>query len=195
LIYFSDSMVALLLLPLLLPFAVATAAPCRDRFLEPFSSTSIWNTAIGSNASFDACKLFRPGRLPSQFHNDQDFFLKVTSADPLTPWVDQGDWGSDNHCAIQGSGRVVAHLNFPENFTTASDCDPNGANCRSAPNQANNNAMGVLLPDDETIVQMQPAYRCIPGAGSPLLAKFGNRTDGCPEQFPNVTVTSHCGCT
>ena len=46
--------------------------------------------------------------------------------------------------------------------------------------------MGVLLPDDETIVQMQPAYRC--GAHpSPLLARFGNATDGCPQGFPNVT--------
>ncbi len=30
--------------------ATTPASPCRDRFLEPFSSDSIWNTAIGSNA-------------------------------------------------------------------------------------------------------------------------------------------------
>ena len=45
--------------------------------------------------------------------------------------------------------------------------------------------MGLLLPDNETIVQMQPVYRCSPG--SPLLARCGNSTDGCPQQFPNVT--------
>lgn len=45
--------------------------------------------------------------------------------------------------------------------------------------------MGLLLPDNRTLVQMQPVYRCSPGA--PLLAKFGNSTDGCPQQFPNVT--------
>ena len=46
--------------------------------------------------------------------------------------------------------------------------------------------MGVLLLDNETIVQMQPAYRC--GFGTALLAKFGNGTaDGCPQQFPNTT--------
>jgi hypothetical protein len=55
-------------------------------------------------------------------------------------------------------------------------------------NQANNNAMGVLLADNVTIVQMQPAYRCISGGSSPLLARFGNGSaDGCPQQFPNVT--------
>ena len=31
----------------------------------------------------------------------------------------------------------------------------------------------------------KPAYRC--SAGGPLLARFGNRTDGCPQQFPNTT--------
>ena len=30
--------------------AAGTGPGCRDRFLEPFSSTSIWNTAIGSDA-------------------------------------------------------------------------------------------------------------------------------------------------
>lgn len=45
--------------------------------------------------------------------------------------------------------------------------------------------MGVLLEDNETIVQMQPAYRC--GWGMPLLARFGNNSDGCPQKFPNTT--------
>lgn len=93
----------------------------------------------------------------------------------------QGDWGGDNHCII--TGQVVTRIPFPMNWTSASDCDADG--CKSAPNQPNNNAMGVLLPDNETIVQMQPAYRCTPGG--PLLARWGNTTDGCPQQFPNVT--------
>ena len=74
---------------------VAAAAPlpngdrCRDRFLEPFSSESIWNTAIGSKARFfpatsdsdpdtptskarfSPANLYTIGREPSQFHNDQ----------------------------------------------------------------------------------------------------------------------------
>ena len=144
------------------------AAECRDRYLEPFSSSSIWNTAIGSDAAFAPTNLFaRSDRYPTQFHNDQDFFLRVTDADPLTEWIDQGDWGADDHCKV--TGNVVTSIHFPANFTTASD--------GTAPGQPNNNAMGVLLPDNETIVQMQPVYRCAPG--SPLLARFGNATDGC----------------
>lgn len=165
--------------------ANADGPGCRDRFLEPFSSTSIWNTAIGSCAQFSPAKLFEPGREPTQFHNDQDFFLRVSEADPLTPWINQGDWGGDDHCHI--TGKVVSHLRFPQNWTSASDCggQPDPAQCASKPNQPNNNAMGVLLEDGETIVQMQPAYRCT--TGGPLLARWGNSTDGCPQQFPNVT--------
>merc|ERR1719272_11242 len=169
---------------------LGATAECRDRFLEPFSSSSIWNTAIGSDAVFAAADLFPIGRLPSQFHNDQDFMLRVTDADPMTPWINQGDWGGDDHCTIQGAGTVVSHINFPENWTSASDCTlPDGTyvsknifnaaaaatenvtfdagagvvTCRSQANQPNNNAMGVLLPDNETLVQMQPAYRCKTG--------------------------------
>ena len=64
--------------------------------------------------------------------------------------------------------------------------EPTWFSCLSKPGQPNNNAMGVLLEDGETVVQMQPAYRC--GVGAPLLARFGNGSaDGCPQQFPNVT--------
>lgn len=161
------------------------SAPCRDRFFEPFSSTSIWNTAIGSCAQFSPARLFGPGREPTQFHNDHEFFLRATEADPLTDWIDQGDWGGDDHCHV--TGKVVSQVRLPHNWTSSSDCgeqsDP--AKCASKPNQPGNNAMGVLLEDNETVVQMQPAYRC--AAGGPLLARFGNATDGCPQQFPNVT--------
>ena len=92
--------------------------------------------------------------------------------------MDQGDWGSDDHCKV--TGKVATKMRFPAAWTSASDGG------RSAGNQPNNNAMGVLLLDNETIVQMQPAYRCAPHP-APLLARFGNNTDGCPQRFPNVT--------
>lgn len=45
--------------------------------------------------------------------------------------------------------------------------------------------MGLLMPDRRTVLQMQPVFRCSPGA--PMLARWGNHTDGCPQQFPNET--------
>ena len=155
--------------------------PCRDRYREPFSSDSIWNTAIGSHAVFAPALLYPPGREPTQFHNDQDFFLLQDAQAEAVEWVDQGDWGADDHC--KRTGQVVASIRLPRAFTTASDCA--AGHCKSPANQPNNNAMGVLLADNVTLVQMQPAYRCGPGA--PLFARFGNRTDGCPQRFPNVT--------
>lgn len=155
----------------------APAESCRDRFLWPFSSTSIWNTPLGSGAQMVPAQLFELS-MPDDFHNDQDFILRVTAEDPLTPWYNQGWWGARNHCDI-AEPSPAAMFRLPFNFTTASD------DGRSPPWQSNNNAMGVLLEDNVTLVQMQPIYRCAPG--SPMLARFGNDTDGCPQNFPNVT--------
>lgn len=162
------------------PVSSTAVAACRDRFLEPFSSDSIWNTAIGSDAAFSPARLYADAATNplTQVHNDQDFFLRQSPDDPPTQWVDQGDWGGDDHCKV--AGKVAVTMPFPAAWTSASDGG------RSAGNQPNNNAMGVLLLDNETIVQMQPAYRCAPHP-APLLARFGNATDGCPQQFPNTT--------
>ena len=73
-----------------------TAEPaCRNRFLQPFASTSIWNTAIGSAAQFVHAHLFdassnvtcvrQPCGPPFSFHNDQDFIIHATEADPVHP--------------------------------------------------------------------------------------------------------------
>lgn len=166
---------------------VVRSHTCRDRFLEPFSNTSIWNTAIGKNAVFKHAGIYLANgtcgnspncQPPSNFHNDQDFFLLSHPAtDIVVPWVNQGDWGPGDHCKV--TGNEVSTIALPHSWTTASDGG------RSHPGQTNNNAMGLLLPDNKTIVQMQPVYRCEPGG--PLLARFGNSTDGCPQGFPNTT--------
>ena len=130
--------------------------------------------------------------------------MKTTVHDPQTIWINQGDWGADSKCAVQNRSNsgvacsstsrqldgCFAEIRLPHAWTTASDCtgraDSTGSNCRSAADQPNNNAMALLLPDNETLVQMQPVYRCgfYP---APLLARWGNSTDGGPQQFPNTT--------
>lgn len=130
--------------------------------------------------------------------------MRTSAHDPQTVWINQGDWGADDKCAVQNhsnSGSACSSssrqldgcfskIRLPREWTTASDCDgrpdSSGSNCRSAANQPNNNAMALLLPDNETLVQMQPVYRCgfYP---APLFARWGNSTDGGPQQFPNTT--------
>ena len=54
--------------------------------------------------------------------------------------------------------------------------EPDWFSCLSKPGQPNNNAMGLLLPDNRTLVQMQPVYRC--SAGGSLLAVRGGGPRG-----------------
>lgn len=159
-------------------------APCRDRLKQPFSSTSIWNTGVGSSAVYlaaniypispapappaDWCTALRPvpsqrqgcpgwnsswgiadcghagccydphpnpdphgyawcyantsksetGTLPGVFYVDTDYFIPTTTSDPLTPFVNQGWWGSNavcgrNHCCKIPTSKVIGTLPFP----------------------------------------------------------------------------------
>lgn len=213
-------------LPLCVVLCVPTAngnrqqIVCRDRFLWPFASTSVWNVPIGSGAVFvpvhlfdlpyaEACALrtgpavalrslcpgwntswtpgtcvaagccwaplpapqpgpwchYPGGRLPNWgFHADVDVAVRASSDDPLVPWISQGGWGPEDRCAI--SGTVATHVPLPDDF--AIGC------------QGGNLAMGLLLPDNRTLLQMQPANRA-PMRGAPLLAQYQR---GCPVAFP-----------
>ena len=159
-------------------------APCRDRFLEPFSSDSIWNVAIGSKAVFAPANLYStPDLYPSSFHNDQDFLVRLSPGGNIIgtivyatavqshltivatiichgitsnrvgtgndtvelKWINQGDWGADDHCAVQNhrhSGLAcsdastaldgcTAPILLPRGWTSASDCDSDSRNCLS----------------------------------------------------------------
>jgi hypothetical protein len=180
--------------------------PCRDRWLEPFSSDSIWNTAIGSQADFVDANLFADTKThPKSFHNDNDLLVRTRASDPEADWVNQGDWAyhAGGGCAVQNRPRTgsacssndtqkmdgcVAKIRLPYRWISATDCDgppkSDASNCRKKGDHGNN-AMAVLLPDNVTLVQMQPAFRC--GFGSPLFARWGNSTDGGPQTFPNET--------
>ena len=214
---------------LLLPAPSIGGASCRDRFLQPFSSASVWNMPIGSGARYAPARIFSlppgdgacalrmgaaaplrtacqgwnaswspatclaagccydahpspdPGHIPWcfrmpggapqwGFHVDRDVAIWAAPADPLTDWVSQGDWGPDAKCVV--TGRVAARVPLPA-LTPDLGC------------AGGNMAMGLLLPDNATLLQMQPAFRA-PAPGAPLLAQFNK---GCPVAFPlNVSI-------
>lgn len=88
-----------------------------DKGLLFFSLANLFQ-AIGSDALFAPANLYATAeRYPTQFHNDQDFFLRVTAADPLADWVNQGDWGGDDHCVVTGQVRVESGLRANERVT------------------------------------------------------------------------------
>eukprot|EP00045_Choanoeca_perplexa_P006800 m.58790 g.58790 ORF g.58790 m.58790 type:complete len:427 (-) comp13792_c0_seq1:73-1353(-) len=216
-------MMAIVSLFVLLLTCGSWAATCRDRFLHPFASSSIWNVAIGSDAEFVPANIYIPrrdqykcdppltgkldsrhecipgkqvestefeamcvnqgccydprdgacvhtaGQPPQSFHNDQDFILRTTNQDPWAEWYDQGSWSPVDHCKV--TGRQVPSIRLPYNWTTAI--------ANQSAGQENNNGLSILLPDNRTLVQTQPAYRCQPGG--PLMSTYNG---GCPQPFP-----------
>eukprot|EP00039_Didymoeca_costata_P021275 m.343997 g.343997 ORF g.343997 m.343997 type:complete len:437 (+) comp23660_c0_seq1:149-1459(+) len=115
---------------------------------------------------------------PREFHNDMEYFVVTTNTDPITPWVNQGWWGpgpfnrslcneSNGHCHCMEvpNSKIQDHIHVPYNWTTDQ-------------RHPNNGAASFLLPDGDTILQMQPTYRCSPG--SPVLSL----RQGCPNPYP-----------
>ena len=69
--------------------APSTSQPCRDRFLAPFNSSSIWNVAIGSNAVYVDAGIYSEAdplrALPVEIHNDQRVRTNKRPAEPVVP--------------------------------------------------------------------------------------------------------------
>ena len=144
-----------ILIMMCLEYLTVTAA-CRDARTWPFLSSSVWNTPIGSDAVFHDPGIFRaPFPLPHNFFSDDDYFIVTAKDDPLTPWYNQGWWGNpggEAHCNI--TGHFVGNISFPANLTVREF--------------GNNTAAALLQPDNHTIINTQPLYRCTPG--SPVLS-------------------------
>lgn len=165
------AVVALALVPRGFAASTVVSASCRDRFLWPFSVGSIWNMPIGDGAQFSPSGVFQPGLpLPLSFHSDQDLVVRAGPNDPLVDWIDQGDWNADPKCVV--TGKVAMQIPLPDNFTTG---------CIE-----NNNSMGLLMPDNVSLLQMQPAYR--ENGTSPFLARYQR---GAPNPTPfNISILS-----
>ena len=167
---------------------------CRDRFLWPFSNTSIWNTAIGSDAVYAPLNLY-PIRdesantihaPPANFHIDQDWAIdsreKHGSHEIVNAtWFD--DAGAfpaphcvDSNCCLLNTSVLTPKATVPLPNTLFTDCLPN------------NNAAAVLLPDNRTLLQMQPFYRPhtttrtgVEDRDRPFMAWYHR---GAPQDFP-----------
>jgi len=102
---------------------------------------------------------------PEAFYVDTDYFVATTASDPLATFVDQGWWGDGDqrwggrcgidHCCLEG--RAVGSIPFPTDRLVT---------------QTGNNAAAVLLPDQVTLLQFQPLYRCTAGGPLTSLASF-----------------------
>ena len=129
---------------------------------------------------------------PQQFHNDADHFVAVAATDPEVTWFVQGWWGAapkNLHCTPTESNCFchceVAGPAFPHKLR-----QPYAFLTNRSDGCAGNNGLAMLQPDNRTVIQTQPAYRCT--KGGPLLSKSGaNSSIGCPQPHPlTVDITS-----
>jgi hypothetical protein len=124
------------------------APKSRDKWLWPFSSTSIWNMPIGANAKYVPANLQKAGF----FGADLEYFYKLKSTDPLRPVLSPGNFGPGRCTGKQSMG---ISLPVPDNLIVP--------DATSQPYSTPNNAAAFLMPDGKTIEQLEPLARCTPG--------------------------------
>jgi len=141
-------------LSLALLLVAAHCAPCRDPLTAPFNASSIWNTPLGDAAVFAPARLFQGVVPKSGVFSDTDYFLTTTPASPLIEWRGQGHWNATPNCLQFPWAPLVQAVPWPSATYTIT--------------QGGNNALALLLPDGDSLILTQPAYRCT--ATAPLLS-------------------------
>jgi hypothetical protein len=129
-----------------------TRAGTRNKLLWPFASTSIWNMPIGRGAVYVPAQIAPP--TIQSLTSDQDIIVMDPAA-PLVGLLYSGaGWSGGSRCT--GTGSALASVPIPSNFTVSSD--------------GHNDALAVLMPDGQTVLQGQPFARCAAGGVGTLLA-------------------------
>ena len=101
------------------PRAAAAAAPpprapCRDRWQQPFSSTSIWNSALGSAATFTHAQIYT-----SPFNYSYGCALRVTAANRRVSCRAPGTDGKTPEAACVAAGCCFVSEPRPQCFIPA----------------------------------------------------------------------------
>ncbi|GCE25156.1 hypothetical protein KDA_06400 [Dictyobacter alpinus] len=137
----------------------------RDAEAWPFATESIWNTPIGSNATYTSV----PFQLESAYIYDGEPLVSTDANAPQRAAYTAGstganDFGQCNLDPAQGSvGISQGSLQLPDSFILD--------NWTRNPNFTPNNASGIIQGDGRTMAQFQPTTRCT--TGGPI---FGYRT-------------------
>lgn len=119
----------------------------RDPLLWPFSSTSIWNMPIGSNAEYVHAGLEQTNSMTV----DEDYIV-MTPNEPLLPiYYSSAGWDrSKSRCDYEGN-RKLFEAPIPKSWevspATWDGLTPNAG-------------LAVLMPDGRTIKQAQPFAHC-----------------------------------
>ncbi|NJN29042.1 MAG: hypothetical protein HC824_00125 [Synechococcales cyanobacterium RM1_1_8] len=132
--------------------ALSTNTPAvmgRDPWLWPFTSNSIWNHPIGSQANY------HPAQLPKAnvVSTDPDLLFVIPRDSPARLLYDPGSW-------LKRCSGTTTYENLSIQI-------PDGLIVPDAVNEPGryetpNNAAALLQPDGRTILQLEPMARCDP---------------------------------
>ncbi len=138
--------------PTPLPTLKPTPLGTRNKFLWPFTSTSIWNMPIGRAAVYVSVHIAAP--TIQTLTSDQDIIVMDPTAPLMSLQHSGAGWGGGNRCSA--SGPALASVPIPADFLVPSD--------------RHNDALAVVMPDGQTVVQGQPFARCAAAAIGTVLA-------------------------
>ena len=142
----------------------------RNKYVWPFASESIWNHAIGSDA------VYVPAGINGSEHFgiDNDIWVVTSSSDPKISWYPPYNW--DERCKIGSQKEYSYKVPWPSSFSVPDASPPNTPNYASA----------ILLPDQESLLQMEPTCRDETGSSYPI---FGYSV-GCAQNPDENNFTS-----
>ncbi|AFY58052.1 hypothetical protein Riv7116_5685 [Rivularia sp. PCC 7116] len=120
-------------------------APKRDKFLQPFLSTSIWNMPIGDNARYVKANIGKA----KQAAADEEYFFELKDKYPYRRVYAPGAWG-EGRCT--GTKYMNIAIPIPDNLIIP--------DATKEPHHTPNNASAFLMPDGRTLVQLSPLARC-----------------------------------
>jgi hypothetical protein len=138
------------------PTPTPTPTP-RDPLKQPFASNSIWNMPIGSGAQYVAANLSgTPGNnvwaaMPGA---DEEHLILTPTAPLVTVNYSSVGWSGGDRCVATAPTRTIASVPMPSTYVI--------------PNNNKNTAVVSLMPDNRSLVQLQPVARCT--AGGPATA-------------------------
>jgi len=123
----------------------------RDPLKQPFSSNSIWNMPIGSDAKYVPAELEKA--MAAGMTIDEDIIVLKPDA-PLTEiFTNYAGWNREKD-RCQKEGPLLFSAPIPDNFVV------NNSNWDGL---TPNSGIAFLMPDGRTIKQTQPFARCIAG--------------------------------
>lgn len=128
----------------------ASTAASRDPYVWPFSVDSIWNMPIGSSVEYGPAELEAAGHVGIAAQH----ILRLEETDPMRD-VLGGNGHGDQAC--NGSLALGYALPLPDAWFAPDQ------RLSIAPGLMRNGAGAFLMPDGDTLVQLEEILRCEPG--------------------------------